>query len=395
MVLLIAYLVLAIFISFLCSILEAVLLSVTPSYIESLKEEGKIGLQKRLEKLKGDIDKPLAAILSFNTIAHTVGAAGVGAQAAKVFGDDYIGITSAVLTLLILVFSEIIPKTIGASYWRSLSGFTAKTLKILMWLMLPLVILSQGITKLLSRKEKEGSVSREEVSAMADIGEREGIFEANESKMLKNMIRFRQVRVEGIMTPRPVMVMVDEKLTIADLFGHSDFQKVTRIPVYSDNRDQITGYVHKHEVLTMLAKDKHNMKLSEIKRQIMMVDKKIGVLEILERFVKSKESIALATDMYGTVSGLVTMEDVMETLLGIEIMDEFDSVEDMQLLARRRWEERALALGIIQADREKKKQEEQKDKEAENVVKYGITGGQPSKDDRREEREEKDKGRDQ
>lgn len=377
--LLIAYLVLAIFVSFLCSILEAVLLSITPSYIEALKAEGRTGLQKKLYRLKEDIDKPLAAILSFNTIAHTVGAAGVGAQAAKVFGDAYLGLTSAILTLLILIFSEIIPKTIGATYWRSLTSFAVKTLRILMWLMFPLVVLSQGITRLLSNKEKESSVSREEVSAMADIGEREGIFEANESQMLKNMVRFRQVRVEGIMTPRPVMVMVEEKLTISELFDFPDFEKVTRIPVYNGDHDNITGYVHKHEVLTNLARDKHQLKLTEIKRPIMVVDKKLRVLEILERFVKSKENIALVADDFGTVSGLVTMEDVMETVLGMEIMDEFDSVEDMQLLARKQWEERALALGIIKVENtadEKEKRREEAEKETESVAKFGITGGQ-------------------
>ena len=372
--LLITYLVLALLVSFLCSILEAVLLSITPSYIEALKEEGKINLQQNLNQLKTNIDKPLAAILSFNTIAHTVGAAGVGAQAARIYGDAYLGIISAILTLLILVFSEIIPKTLGASYWRSLGGFTAKTLKMLIWLMYPLVILSQGITMLLSRKNKEneGSVSREEVSAMADIGEREGVFHATESRMLKSMVRFRQVRVEDIMTPRTVMLMMDENMTITDLFNHRDFGKVTRIPVYNENRDDVNGYVHKHEVLTLLARDQHDTKLSEIKRPIIVVEKKMRVFEILDRFVRSKESIALATDRYGTVSGLVTMEDVMETVLGIEIMDEFDSVEDMQMLARERWKERALALGILK--------QENDPQTADDTISYGITGGQPPPD---------------
>lgn len=374
--LLIVYLTLAIFVSFLCSILEAVLLSVTPSYIEALKEAGKLDLKKRLEVYKNDIDKPLAAILSFNTIAHTVGAAGVGAQAAKIFGDAYLGATSAILTLLILVLSEIIPKTLGATYWRSLAGFTVKTLSILIWLMYPLVILSKGITRILSRKVKEGSFSREEVSAMADIGEREGIFHATESRMLKSMLRFRKVHVEGVMTPRTVMVMVEENLTISDLFNLPDFDKVTRIPVYKNHRDDITGYVHKHEVLTMLAKDKHTLKLKEIRRPILILDKKMRVFEVLDQFIKSKENIALATDRYGTVSGLVTMEDIMETILGIEIMDEFDSVEDMQLFARSQWEKRARALGILKADEDNPEKSE-----ARNVVKFGTTGGHPGKED--------------
>lgn len=377
--LLVTYLFIAIIISFLCSILEAVLLSITPSYIESLKDnEGKDNLQKSLHKLKNDIDKPLAAILSFNTIAHTVGAAGVGAQATITFGDAYVGITSAILTLLILVFSEIIPKSIGANYWRSLSGFTAKTLKILIWIMYPFVLLSQGVTQMLSKNEKEGSVSRAEMSAMADLGEREGVFQATESRMLKSMVHFRQIRVEGIMTPRTVIVMVDENLSINDLFKLPQFEKVTRIPVFKDNRDEITGYVHKHEVLTLLAKDQHHIKLKEARRNILMVDKNMRVLEVLDNFIKIKEHIALATDRYGTVSGLVTMEDVMETVLGMEIMDEFDSVEDMQKLARDRWKKRALALGIIEND--EPNEQESHSSEDENIIKYGITGGKIQED---------------
>lgn len=381
MALLVTFLVIAIFISFLCSILEAVLLSITPSYIEALKEEGKLGLQKRLQKLKDDIDKPLAAILSFNTIAHTAGAAGVGAQSAKVFGEAYLGATSAILTLLILIFSEIIPKTIGATYWRSLTGITARTLRILIWAMYPLVILAQGITKILSKDKKENTVSREEVSAMADLGQREGIFLESESRMIKSMVRFRQVLLEGIMTPRTVIVMVPETMTISELFNLPDFTKVSRIPVYGENRDDITGYVHKHDVLTAKANDEHNKKLEEIKRKILMVDKDRRVLELFERFVRTNEQIALATDKYGTVSGLVTLEDVMETVLGMEIMDEFDSVEDMRKLARDRWAKRALASGIINEHEGRKDAPAKYQDDTEEVAKYGITGGQaPAKD---------------
>jgi CBS domain containing-hemolysin-like protein len=353
MVLLISYLLLAIFISFLCSVLEAVLLSVTPSYIESLRTEGKVQLQKRLAHLKQDIDKPLAAILSFNTIAHTVGAAGVGAQAAAIFGDQYIGIISAVLTLLILVFSEIIPKTIGANYWRSLVGFTARTLKVLMVMMYPLVLLAQGITKLLSSKKKEATVSRAEVFAMADLGEREGVFHTVESKMLKNRIRFRQIKAKDIMTPRTVIVTIQQDKNIQELFDMPEFEKVSRVPLFNANRDDITGYVHKVDVLTALAKDEHQTPLTQISRNILMVSEDMQLLQLLDKFLESKEHIALVNDHYGGVSGLVTMEDVMETVLGMEIIDEFDSVEDMQVLARDRWKKRAIALGIITKPTEK------------------------------------------
>jgi len=237
MTLLIVYLVIALLVSFLCSILEAVLLSITPSYVTSLKEHGKEQLSLKLDILKKDIDKPLAAILSFNTIAHTVGAAGVGAQAAKVFGNDYLGIVSAILTLLILVFSEIIPKTIGATYWRSLDAFTANVLKVLIILMYPLVLLSQGITKIISGNRKKTTISRAEVSAMAEIGHKEGIFKETESKMLKNMIRLRNITAEDIMTPRTVMVTAQENQTVSDLYKDEGFKKFSRIPIYTRNRD--------------------------------------------------------------------------------------------------------------------------------------------------------------
>lgn len=375
MSLLLFYLFLALVVSFLCSILEAVLLSITPSYIGSLKSHGKEELSKELSDLKKDIDKPLSAILSFNTIAHTVGAAGVGAQAAVVFGNSYLVITSVVLTLLILVFSEIIPKTIGANYWRSLTGFTSSTLKILIILMYPLVLLSQLITKILSKKDGESSISRAEVSAMADIGHREGIFREGESKMLKNMIMFRNIRAEDIMTPRTVMVMVQEELSVNSLYQNEEFSKFSRFPVFHENRDDITGYVHKNDVLTKLAEDQPNVTLKEIKRNILVVAAGITLPELLDKFLESKEHIALATDRYGGVSGLVTMEDIMETVLGEEIMDEYDSEKDMQEYARERWKARAMELGII--DEEQKHTKSIRDQ----VVKLGITGGQPPSDE--------------
>lgn len=382
--LLLTYLFLAIFVSFLCSVLEAVLLSVTPSYIESLKSKGKDILSVKLKTLKDDIDKPLAAILSFNTIAHTVGAAGVGAQAAIVFGDEYLGWVSAALTLLILIFSEIIPKTIGATFWRPLCGLSVNVLRVLIIAMYPLVMLSMLITKLLSGDEKQNSISREEVSAMADIGEKEGIFHKTESKMLKNMIRFRNIKAEDIMTPRTVIIMVQESKTIDQLFQNPDFSKFSRIPIFKANRDDISGYVHKNDVLTCLAKDEHEKQLSEIKREIIMISKDAKLPELLDLLLVNKEHIALATDRYGGVSGMLTMEDVMETILGQEIMDEYDNIEDMQLYARKRWRKRASELGII---REEEK-ENPENEEAKDVIHYGITGGQLPADDEEPEKED-------
>lgn len=345
MLLLITYLCIAIFISFLCSILEAVLLSVTPSYVQSLKLNGDVR-GERLEKLKENIDRPLAAILSFNTIAHTIGAAGVGAQAAKIYGDASLGIVSAILTLLILVFSEIIPKTIGARYWRSLSGISARILKVLIWCMYPLVLLSNGITKLMGDNGNQATISRAEVSAMADIGEKEGIFQRSESKMIKNLIRFRNITVEDIMTPRTVMVTAKENQPIQLLLDDEKYSKFSRIPIYSTNRDEITGYVHRYDALAKLANDKHDMLLSELKREVPLIDKNINLPVALDKLSEHREHMALVTDSYGGIVGLVTMEDIIETVLGVEIMDEFDSIEDLQKYARKQWRERARKLGL-------------------------------------------------
>lgn len=336
----------------------------------------------RLAKLKDNIDRPLAAILSFNTIAHTVGAAGVGAQAAIVFGNQYLGVVSAVLTLLILVFSEIIPKTIGASYWRSLVGFSVKTLNVLIVLMYPLVLLSKVITKLLAKDEKTASVSRAEVSAMADIGEKEGVFASTESKMIKNLVTLRNITAEDVMTPRTVIIMIQEDKKLQELYDLEAFDKFSRIPVFKKNRDDISGYVHKIDVLSSLADDKHNLHLKEIKREVMMVDHAMKLPVVLDKFVESKEHFALVTDRFGGVAGLVTMEDIMETLLGREIMDEFDSIEDMQEYARNRWRSRAERLGLLSEEEKKAQKDKLKDEEREKVVKYGITGGQePSAND--------------
>lgn len=345
MFLLITYLCIAIFVSFLCSILEAVLLSITPSYVQSLKLSGDPrGI--RLEKLKKNIDSPLAAILSFNTIAHTVGAAGVGAQAAKVFGDASLGIVSAILTLLILVFSEIIPKTIGARYWRRLTGISARILIVLIWMMYPLVILSKGIAKLINRNQKMATISRAEVSAMADIGEQEGVFMRLESKMIKNLIRFRYVTVEDIMTPSTVIISAEENQTVQIFLEDPEYSKFSRIPVYREKEDNITGYVHRYDALAKLAKDQHGMRLSEMKRKVPMIDRKANLPVALDKLSEHREHMALVTDNYGAITGLVTMEDIIETVLGVEIMDEFDSIEDMQKYARAQWRERARKLGL-------------------------------------------------
>ncbi|MEE9430063.1 MAG: hemolysin family protein [Melioribacteraceae bacterium] len=350
MTLLIFYGSISIFFSFLCSILEAVFLSVTPTFVNIKKKEGK-AYAASLEELKKDVDKPLIAILTLNTVAHTVGAILVGVQAEKAFGtgDNIVGIVSAIMTLLILVVSEIIPKTIGATYWKQLVPFTTKALKVLIF---PLkwtgvLWLLQVTTKLIGKNHHGSVLSRADFSAMADIAKEKGVFAESESKIIKNLLNFSSVLAKDIMTPRSVMKIVSENLTVEDLYKKNKDLHFSRIPVYSKTTDNITGYILMDEVLKKLAEDKHQVNLSEIKRKIIIEKTSVEIPKLFERFIESKEHIALIVDEYGSASGLVTMEDVIETLLGLEIMDENDTEMDMQTLARKEWEHRAKKHGLL------------------------------------------------
>ncbi|MDR9417136.1 MAG: hemolysin family protein [Gracilimonas sp.] len=351
--LLIFYLLLAIGVSFLCSILEAVLLSISPSFV-AVQEKNNPAVGEVLKELKKDIDRPLSAILTLNTIAHTVGAAGVGAQAQVVFGNAYVSLTSALLTLAILVFSEIIPKTLGATYWKALSGFAARITKFLIYLTYPFVILSQWITKWMSSEEKQApSVSREEFSAMAELGLEEGVFEEGESNIFKNLIRFRSLKVKDIMTPRIVVVKFQEDLTINQILEEKDELRVSRMPIYGENEEDITGYILKNDLYFNLSKNNGDKQLKEIQREVLILPETISLKTLFERLLEKQEHIAVVVDEYGGFSGVVTMEDVVETLLGMEIVDEIDAIEDMQKLARQKWRERAKRLGIVMPEKTK------------------------------------------
>lgn len=351
MTLLFTYLALAIGVSFICSILEAVLLSVSQSYIAVLeRRDQKSGIL--LRELKEDIDKPLSAILSLNTIAHTVGAAGVGAQAQIVFGSGYVGITSAILTLLILFLSEIIPKTLGATYWRALAPVSARMLRWMIIVLYPFVVLSLMITRLLSGEEKQLSFSREELSAMAERGVEEGIFEQEESDILKNLVRLRSLRIKDIMTPRIVVVGFYENKTVADVFDKVEEIRFSRLPLYGKSEDDITGYILKNDLLISLAKGNKDVKLKELKREILILPDVLSLQDFFDRLLEKQEHIAVAVDEYGGFSGVVTMEDLVETLLGMEIVDEVDAIDDMQKMAREKWLERARRLGIVNEETE-------------------------------------------
>jgi len=336
MALLLTYLFIALFTSFLCSILEAVLLSIPMSYLKAKAAEG-ISSAKTFIGLKEDIDKPLSAILSLNTVAHTVGAAGVGAQATIVFGEAYFGIVSAILTLLILVFTEIIPKTLGANYAKGLMAFTAKTIKIMVFITYPLVLGSAFITRLLSRKDSELTTSRAEISALAHIGQEEGIFGDKENKIIQNLIRLKSIKVSEILTPRIVVVTANEEMTLQEFLKNKGFLHFSRIPIFKKNTDDITGYVFRELVFEKLAEDQFELKLKDIKRQILSFSETKTLFLAWDEMLKEKEHIALITDEYGGMDGIVTLEDIIETLLGFEILDEKDQIEDMQQYALERW----------------------------------------------------------
>ncbi len=344
--LLIFYVALALGVSFLCSIMEAVLLSITPGYIGALRKDDPERAEQ-LAALKADVDRPLAAILSLNTIAHTVGATGAGAQAVAVFGEGWIGLISAVLTILILVVSEIIPKTLGALYWRGLSGAVVKLLRPTMWTMMPFVAVSKWITRLIARGEKQAEISREEISAMADLGEQHGALAEGESRVLRNLMRFQSLKARDIMTPRTVLRSFQRDMSVGEVMdAHADL-RFSRLPIYRDDLDTITGYILKDELWLRAARNELELPLHELERPFLILPGTLQLSVLLERLLEEGEHIALVVDDFGGTAGVVSLEDVIETLLGLEIVDEADSVEDMQALARRKWRERALRLGLV------------------------------------------------
>jgi len=374
--LLLFYAFISIFFSFLCSILEAVLLSITPEFLRVKNQEGK-AYAKVLDHLKKDIDKPLIAILTLNTIAHTVGAILVGVQAkvsyANLFGsnphsflgviiteDILVGIVSAIMTVLILVVSEIIPKTIGATYWKHLGNFTAISLKILIFPLkwTGLLWLLQLTTKLIGGKSHGSILSREGFVTMTEIAHEEGVFEENEIKIIKNLLNFKKILAKDIMTPRTVIKTEKETMTVAEFFNANSNIRFSRIPIYSEHHDNIVGLVLKDDVFKEMALDNDNKTLLDLKRDIIIVNRSIPIPELFQQLIDSKNHMALVVDEYGSVNGLVTMEDVIETLLGLEIMDESDNVSDLQFLARKNWENRAKRLGLIKEEKPKNNEQD-------------------------------------
>ncbi|MGJ8745925.1 CNNM domain-containing protein [Polaribacter sp.] len=366
MTLLIIFATISIFFSFICSILEAVLLSLTPTFINLKKSEGH-EYAATLENFKKDVDKPLIAILTINTIAHTVGAILVGVQAKVAYAEMYgtsvktilgikitedvmVGVVSTIMTILILVASEIIPKTIGATYWRNLANFTSKALNVMIFPLKYTGILwvLQLTTKLIGGKGHGSVLSREGFLVMADMAEKEGVFQKDESKVIRNLLGFKQIKVKDVMTPRSVLEIADETQTINDFYTEHKKLSFSRIPVFSENPDNIKGYFLKDNLLEAIINGDGDATLATIKRDIVITERDLSIPDLFDKLIKVKEHIALVVDEYGSVSGLVSQEDVIETLLGLEIMDESDNVADLQQHAKKTWEKRSKDMNTEQ-----------------------------------------------
>ncbi|MEC7684953.1 MAG: hemolysin family protein [Pseudomonadota bacterium] len=343
--------------SFLCSILEAVLLSITPAYV-GIQEQTDSHIAADLVRFKDDIDRPLAAILTLNTIAHTVGAIGVGSQAALIFGESMLEIAgvpiislealiAGLMTLAILVFSEVIPKTIGANKWEALTPFTIASLKIMLVVLAPLVWTSQYITRHLKKDKDKPVLSRTDFLAMAKLGTESGVLEESEQTIIHNLLRFSKVLVKDVMTPRIVVNTASEEITVREFQNVNSNLPHSRIPVYREKNDNITGYVLRDDILLNLAETQDHILLKALRRDIVVVHRTVPIPDLLDTFLIKKEHMALVVDEFGGMEGIVTMEDIIETLLGLEIVDESDNEADMQALARSNWERRAKRLGII------------------------------------------------
>ena len=353
MSLLIFYGVISISFSFLCSILEAVLLSITPTFISLKIKEGR-AYAITLKKLKENIDQPLIAILTVNTIAHTVGAILVGVQAEKTFGsgNNAVGIVSAIMTLLILILSEIIPKSIGANYWKKLSKFASLAIVTLMF---PLkytgvLWLLEFTTKIIGKNKHNTNVSREDFHVMADIAQEEGVFQESESNVIKNIIDFKKIVVKDIMTPRTVVKTASDQMKIREFYDKNHKLKFSRIPIFNESLDNISGYFLKDELFESIIDGKGDEVLGSISREIFVTNREMPIKTLFDKLIEKQEHIALVVDEFGSVSGIVSQEDIIETLLGFEIVDESDGHEDLQVLARKLWKIRAKRHGIIDAN---------------------------------------------
>ena len=331
---LITYFVTALVVSFLCSLLESVLLSISITHVSVLEKNGSHS-GKIMAELKENINRPLAAILTINTIANTVGAAGVGAQTMVLYGNEWVAIASGILTLSILIFSEIIPKTIGAVYNKSLSSFTAYTVRSLMVIAYPFVVLSEFMAGFIHSGENggESKASREELLAMAEISEDEGSIDEQEGDIIENLMKLDEIAIEEVMTPRSVVFALNQNRTVGEVVEKHSPIAFSRIPVFDEDLDNVIGLVNRYTLVNEQAEDRFDIKMSELMKPIHTVKERESVSDVLDQFVKRRQQIFMVTDDFGTTTGLISLEDAIETLLGVEIVDEHDNVVDMRKLA--------------------------------------------------------------
>jgi len=335
----IIFLFLALGVSFICSLLEAIILSVTWSHIEIVNKNEKTS-GTRLKRLKDDIDQPLAAILTLNTISHTLGAAGVGSEFHKL-GNEWFTAASIVLTVLILIFSEIIPKTLGAIYWKRLAPFAAYILEGLLWITWPIVVILNSFSrKLAEGNENQKEMTREEMIAVAEIGETQGALEKQETQVIKNLLTMDKILAEDVMTPSTVMLTFHKLETVEEVIQNYSPLPFSRIPIHDENLDDILGVVLRSKIMELHSEGKTDTCMEDLMSQLSTVSPENSVATLLDEFLKKREHIFLVVDEYGTTQGIITLEDAVETLLGAEIVDESDSVEDMRQLARELWEKR-------------------------------------------------------
>ncbi len=344
--LLIFYVLLALITSFLCSVAEAVLLSITPSYIENQKQK-RPEYAALLKQLRQDgVDQSLAAILTLNTIAHTVGAIGAGAKATIVFGSAWFGLFSAVMTLMILFLSEIIPKTIGAIYWKKFVRLTAYFVKGLIVTLYPIVWIAESVTKFISQGKTIHLFNRDEFVAMSRIGEKTGHISNNEVRIIRNLFRFDSLKVTDIMTPRVVIGSLPEDTTVTEASEYAERVRFSRLLIHKGDTDTVSGYVLRNDIFLSKAKGQGNETLKTFRHDLLAVPEQLSLTRLLEQFLENRQYIAIVIDEYGGTAGLVTLEDLVETLIGIEIMDETDEIANLRTLARKKWKERAKEFGI-------------------------------------------------
>lgn len=335
---------LTVIVSFIASLMEAVILSTNQSFValavEQKKPYGPL-LERHLEK----IGRPLSAILTINTITNIVGSSLVAYRVQQIFGETILTIFSGLLSLLILIFCEVIPKSLGANHWKVLAPYGAYIIQLMIFIVYPAVWLIETVSAKLSKNNEQPEVTRDEFIMTAQIGAEEGTLKAKESTIIKNLLMLDKIFVSDVMTPRTVLFAIEDTETVEDVFNKFKPIRFSRIPVFKDNLDNIIGMTSRYKILEALSHDgEHNKKIGELLTPIATVSERMHVYQLLDYFIKEKEHLVLAIDEYGVVTGLVTLEDAIETLLGVEIVDEYDNVEDMRKYALEQWQIRKQKL---------------------------------------------------